>query len=151
MTASTQQSSAASGTALVRRVTAGVAGGLAGGVVFGMLMQMMGMIPMVAQLVGSTAVAVGWVVHLVISAVIGAGFGLVGARFWTGTTSAVVAGGGYGIVWWVLGALLLMPARLGMPLFTVDVMAWKSLMGHVVFGVVLGVVAVAVSRRGSAA
>jgi hypothetical protein len=148
MTAPTQQTSAASGTALVRRITAGVAGGLAGGVVFGLLMQMMGMIPMVAQLVGSTSVAVGWVVHLVISAVIGGGFGLVGARFLTGTATAVVAGGGYGVVWWVLGPLLLMPARLGMPLFTVDAMAWKSLMGHVIFGVVLGAVAALVTRRG---
>jgi hypothetical protein len=61
---------------LVNRVIAGVVGGLAGGVVFGVLMQMMGMIGMVAMLVGSDSVAIGWLVHLVIAAGIGAGFGL---------------------------------------------------------------------------
>ncbi len=57
---------------LSRRLTAGVAGGLAGGLVFGMMMQVMGMMGMIAQLVGSTSVAVAWVVHLAISAFFGA-------------------------------------------------------------------------------
>lgn len=151
MTTHTQPTSAVAGNALVRRVAAGVAGGLAGGVVFGMLMQMMGMMGMVAQLVGSTSVAVGWAVHLVISAGIGGGFGIVGSRFLTGTASAAAAGCGYGIGWWVLGPLLLMPAKLGMPVFAVDAMAGKSLMGHMIFGVVLGAVAAAVNRRGGTA
>lgn len=52
-------------------VPAGIVGGLAGGVVSGMMMQMMGMIPMVAMLVGSESVVVGWIVHLIIAAFIG--------------------------------------------------------------------------------
>lgn len=63
------------------KVIGGVVGGLAGGVVFGMLMAMMGMLPMIAGLVGSTAAMVGFLVHMVISAVIGASFEvLFGAR-----------------------------------------------------------------------
>jgi len=27
-------------------------------------------------------------------------------------------------MWWVLGALLAMPARLGMPVLVIDTMAW---------------------------
>ena len=135
---------------LVPHVTAGVVGGLAGGVVFGMLMQMMGMIGMVAMLVGSESAAVGWVVHLAISAAIGGGFGLVGGRFLARTPVAVAAGAVYGVIWWVLGPLVLMPAKLGMPLFHVDAMAGKSLMGHMIFGVVLGAVAAIVARRGTA-
>ncbi|WP_088314176.1 hypothetical protein [Kineosporia sp. R_H_3] len=131
----------------VPQVGAGVAGGLAGGLVFGLMMQMMGMMAMVAQLVGSTAVAVGWVAHLAISAFIGASFTVLGARFLGGLVTGLVAGAVYGMVWWVLGPLLLMPARLGMPLFTIDAMAWKSLMGHVVFGMVLGAVAAVAVRR----
>ena len=66
MSASTSISHPSS-TALTGRLAAGAAGGLAGGVVFGILMQLDDMIPMVAMLVDSEAVAVGWVVHLAIS------------------------------------------------------------------------------------
>lgn len=125
----------------------GIVGGLAGGVVFGMLMQMMDMIPMVAMLVGSESVAVGWLVHLGISAVLGAGFGLVGSRLLAGWGSGVGGGIAYGVVIWVLGALIAMPARLDMPLLNVDSMAWRSLMGHVIYGAILGAVAVALARR----
>ncbi|SRR5688500_16901171 len=61
---------------LVNRGLAGIVGGLVGGVAFGILMQLTGMIPMVAMLVGSDSVPIGWLVHLVISAGIGAGFGV---------------------------------------------------------------------------
>jgi hypothetical protein len=125
----------------------GIVGGLAGGAVFGLMMQMMDMIPMVAMLVGSESVAVGWLVHLVISAALGAGFGLVAGRLLRSWASGVLGGVAYGVVWWVLGALVAMPARLGMPTFTIDTMAWQSLMGHVVFGAILGGVAVALARR----
>lgn len=56
---------------LSTRLIAGVAGGLAGGIVFGVLMQMMDMMGMVAMLVGSESIAVGWLVHLFNSALFG--------------------------------------------------------------------------------
>lgn len=120
------------------RLAAGVAGGLAGGVVFGTLMQMMGMLPMVAMLVGAESIAVGWVVHLAISAFIGVTYALIFARWAERLAVGAVLGIGYGVVWWVLGALLIMPARLGMDVFTFTTMAWQSLLGHLVFGLVLG-------------
>jgi len=58
----------------VGRLTDGVIAGLAGGVMFGILMQLMDMIAMVAMLTGSESTAVGWVIHLAISAFIGATF-----------------------------------------------------------------------------
>ena len=137
--------SVAARSTFVPHLAAGVVGGLAGGLVFGILMQMMGMIGMVAMLAGSTSTAVGWIVHLAISAAIGGGFGLVSGRFLPRTPVAVGAGAVYGLLWWVLGPLVLMPAKLGMPLFQVDATAGKSLMGHVVFGVVLGGVAATVA------
>jgi len=54
---------------------------------------------------------------------------------------------GYGLVWWVLGALLLMPARLGMDVFVFDTTAWQSLMGHLIYGLFLGLVFAALTRR----
>ena len=126
--------------ALPTRLVAGIVGGLAGGVMFGILMQMMGMIGMVAMLVGSKAVAVGWLVHLAISAFIGGTYALLFARWATSLVPAALLGMGYGIVWWVLGALLIMPAKLGMPVFMVNTTAWQSLMGHLIYGLVLGLV-----------
>lgn len=123
------------------RLTAGALGGLAGGVLFGILMQMMGMLGMVAGLVSAEGTAAGWVVHLAISVVLGMGYGyLLGSGSGSWQASALL-GAGYGLVWWVVGALLLMPARMGMPVFDVGEMQVQSLMGHVVFGVALGLVA----------
>lgn len=125
-------------TALPTRLIAGVAGGLAGGVVFGVLMQTMGMLPMVAMLVGSESVAVGWLVHLVISAFIGCTYAVILARWADRLGVGAVLGIGYGVVWWVLGPLLIMPAVMGMGVFMVNAMTVQSLLGHVLFGLVLG-------------
>lgn len=135
-----------------RSVPVGVAGGLAGGVVFGLMMQLMGMMGMVGMLAGTESLAVAWVVHLAISAAIGAGFGLVLAPRVTGLATGLGLGAAYGLLWWVLGPLLLMPAAMGMPVLTVDATAVQSLVGHLVFGLVLGaVVALANRPAGGAA
>jgi hypothetical protein len=144
-TAATAQATG-TGIDVSRRMAAGALGGLVGGIVFGLMMQMLDMIGMVAMLVGSESLAVGWLVHLGISVLLGAGFGLVSVKGLDAFGPGVAMGVGYGIVWWVLGALVAMPARLGMPTFTINTMAWQSLMGHVVFGAILGAVAVAVVR-----
>jgi uncharacterized membrane protein YagU involved in acid resistance len=130
-----------------RTVPAGIVGGIAGGVVFGVMMQAMDMIGMVGMLVGSESGAVAWVVHLAISAAIGAGFGLVLAPRVTGLAVGLGLGAAYGLVWWVLGPLLLMPAAMGMPVFTVDGVAVQSLVGHIAFGLVLGAVVAVLARR----
>lgn len=130
-------------------VVHGVLGGLAGGLVFGGMMQALDMMSMVAMLVGSESVAVAWVVHLAISAVFGAVYGAVVAPRVSGWGPGLVAGLAYGALLWVVGPLLLMPAKLGMPLFTVNTMAVQSLVGHLVFGLVLAAVVVALSRRTS--
>jgi uncharacterized membrane protein YeaQ/YmgE (transglycosylase-associated protein family) len=148
MTTSTASTAATTVTPTASRtIVAGIVGGLAGGMVFGMMMQMMGFIPMIAALVGSSSVAVGWVVHLAISAFIGAVFGALLSGRTLGLGAYAGAGLMYGVVWWVLGPLLLMPAKLGMPLFQVNDMVWKSLMGHMIYGVVLGLVAGWMVRR----
>jgi hypothetical protein len=121
-------------------LVAGIAGGISGGIVFGMLMQMMGMMPMIGMLVGAESAAIGWVVHLAISAFIGATFALLFGRRAMGIGIASMLGVLYGIVWWILGALLIMPARLGMGVFVINSMALQSLMGHLMYGLILGVV-----------
>jgi hypothetical protein len=122
------------------RIGAGIVGGLVGGVAFGILMQITDMIPMVAMLVGSEAMAVGWLVHLAIAAFIGATFAVLFGSYATSVGASTAIGAGYGAVWWVLGGLILMPARLGMDLFMFNTMAWQSLIGHVIYGILLGLV-----------
>ncbi|MFC7344763.1 hypothetical protein [Saccharopolyspora griseoalba] len=118
----------------VARVLQGAASGLAGGIIFGIMMATTGMLPMVAMLVGSSSAGVGIVVHLAISAILGAGFGLVAPmnQFWPLAGAGLV----YGAVWWVLGGLLLMPAGLGMPVLQLGATAMQSLMGHLLYGIV---------------
>lgn len=131
---------------LVAEVPRGVIAGLAGGVVFGVVMIVEGMLPMVAELVGSSDEVVGGVVHLVIAAGLGAAFALLVP--WRRLLPLLGAGLVYGAVWWVLGALLIMPAWLGMDVFVVDDMAISSLVGHLLFGLTAGAVLALLRRAG---
>ncbi len=146
-TTSTPISTATAVPTVVTTLIRGVLGGIAGGMVFGMLMQMMGMMPMIAKLVGSEAVIVGWLTHLAISAFIGASFAVLLGRRVTSTRRGLLYGIGYGMLWWVLGALILMPAKLGMPIFQLNTTALRSLMGHMIFGAILGLVVVLLGRK----
>lgn len=119
-----------------RRISAAVSAGLAGGLVFGMMMHMMGMLPMIAMMAGSESAAVGWVIHLIISAVIGFGYGVV----FHARRPPWLYGLIYGAIWWVLGPLLIMPAMLGIGLFMINGMTLLSLMGHLSYGLILGLV-----------
>ncbi|NWF70419.1 MAG: hypothetical protein HXY40_15130 [Chloroflexi bacterium] len=127
-------------TTLVRTALRGVVAGLAGGVVFGIIMGVQNMLPMVGMLIGQENAAIGFVVHMLISALIGATFGVIASRLPSGWAPQVIAGGVYGIVWWVLGALVLMPLLLGMSamVFVIGDMQIMSLIGHVLFGMVMG-------------
>lgn len=123
-----------------RNLVAGIAGGLAGGVVFGVMMTAMDMMGMVAALANSSSIAVGWVVHLVISAAFGVAFAAVVGTRVTGAAPAAGIGAVYGIIAWIVGALLAMPLMMGMTPFMIGEMQLMSMVGHVMFGVVLGVV-----------
>jgi hypothetical protein len=87
-----------------------------------------------------------WLVHLVISASIGASFGLLLGGLATAPARAIGLGVGYGGVWWVPASLLIMPAWLGMGAFTFNTAAWMSLVGHLIYGLLLGVVYALVQR-----
>lgn len=144
------------------RVFAGIGAGLAAGVVFGLMMQIMTapapdgarmpMMAMVAKVVRSESMLVGWIYHLFNSAVIGAIFAGMAGRI-SGYGAGVGWGAVYGAFWWVLGGLVLMPILLGMPAFAPLAMepmrpvAMGSFVGHLVYGIVLGGVYVRLLRR----
>jgi hypothetical protein len=54
-------------------------------------------------------------------------------------------------VLWVIGPLLVMPAMMGMPTFTLGTTAVMSLVGHVMYGLVAAAVLVALRRRAAGA
>ncbi len=119
----------------------GVYGGLAGGVVFGAIMGLMGMLPMLGNMSGVPTAWAGFLMHMMISAVIGATFA--GLVQWTGWPAGIGTGLGYGALWWVLGPLTLMPLFMGMGVgaswnVAALVQAMPSLMGHLIFGGILG-------------
>lgn len=144
------------------RIAASIVAGLVAGLVFGTMMHMMmaptpaggrmPMIAMVGQILGSPSVAVGWLYHLFNSAVIGGLFGwLIGPRV-RGYGSGLGWGAMYGFAWWILGGLLLMPVMLGMPAFAplmmpeMQMVAIGSLAGHLIYGLILGGLFVALPR-----
>lgn len=145
------------------RFVAGIVGGLVGGVMFGTMMQMMtaptpdgGRMPvinMVGMIVGSPTAGVGWLYHLFNSAVIGAIFAWVLGHRSYNYAAGLGWGAAYGILWWVLGGLILMPVFLGMPAFAPLMMAemrmvgMGSLVGHLIYGLILGATYVAMTRR----
>lgn len=122
-----------------RALRLGALAGIIGGIPFGIMMGMMGMMPMIGMLVRVESAFVGALVHAAISAITGAMYGFLAVRFPLTWRSAVIGGFVYGVIWWVLGALILMPALLGMfqMIFVIETMQWMSLLGHIVFGEVL--------------
>jgi uncharacterized membrane protein YagU involved in acid resistance len=107
------------------------------------------MLPMVGMLVGQENAAIGFIVHMAISAGIGGTYGVVVTRMPQTVKSAIAAGAINGIVWWVLGALILMPLMLGMGemVFVVGQMQWMSLLGHLIYGVITGLTFLFILRR----
>jgi uncharacterized membrane protein YagU involved in acid resistance len=102
------------------------------------------MMVMIAMVVRSKSIVVGWLFHMFVSAVFGAIFGLFPADRANNYRNGAVWGLGYGIFWWVFGALIGMAVLLGMPPFAALRMpemrpvAMGSLVGHVLWGVILG-------------
>ena len=135
----------------VKQISYGIYGGLAGGLVFGAMMGMMGMLPMIGKLIGQPSAGIGFIVHLVNSAIIGAGFAFVLGRFVTSIGSGLRYGLLYGGAWWILGPLTLMPLFLGMGLgvnwnLTAAVNMLPSMMGHFIYGAILGMSYAALTR-----
>lgn len=119
--------------------------GLAGTAAMTMLMlaaPMMGMPPMnIGEMLGSMmggVVALGWAAHLMIGVVLAVVYAAVFARRLPGP--GPVRGALYGVAPWLMAQLVVMP-MMGAGLFSGSAMvAAGSLMGHLVYGAVLGAV-----------
>jgi len=95
----------------------------------------MNMLGDVGGMIGADAL-IGFILHIIISAVIGALYtGLFMQYVDLGTPLYNIAVGGliYGVIWWILGGLIIMPAIAGGDLLQIDLNS-PSLFGHLMFG-----------------
>ena len=97
---------------------------------------------MVGSLIGLENAIIGFVVHMAISAFVGITFGLIFRNLVTSLSLSIGLGLAYGLFWWILGALTLMPLLLGLPDMVMQIgqMQIMSLFGHIIFGLVLGLI-----------
>ena len=119
---------------------AGVVGGIGMGIWMSVSRPMMdtAAITMVAGLLGSTNAFVGWLIHLAIAVFAGTTFGVLLGQYARKMAPAMVLGLAYSAIWWVVGALWIMPANLGMPVFDWNAVTRSSLGAHLVFGLLAG-------------
>ena len=133
------------------RIRHGVVGGLLGGMVFALLMLVNGTLvhegmmtlPLIGRLVGKASIPVGLAVHMTNSALIGVLFVLIFSRIHRGMIDGLHFGLLYGLAWWFVGPMTLMPLALGMHVGNLWSLAnvfrtFPSLIGHLVFGAILG-------------
>jgi hypothetical protein len=131
---------------------AGVVAGLVGGFVMGIMLTMQ-MTPVIENAIpalwGLSGGLAGWVVHMSNSAVLGVVFAAIASagalrEYADSTGTSTALGIAYGVVLWVVLAAIVMPIWLdavGFPMApAVPNFNPMSLVGHVVYGAVLGAV-----------
>ncbi|MCP3818511.1 hypothetical protein NLX86_10390 [Streptomyces sp. A3M-1-3] len=130
----------------------GAAAGLVGGIGMGIWMSVSkpmtdtAMMTMVAGLLGSTNTFAGWLIHLAIATLAGITFGALLGQYALRLAPAAALGLVYGAVWWTVGALWIMPANMGMPVFEWNAVTRSSLGAHLVFGLLAGVTFAAIAQ-----
>ena len=123
-----------------------VAGGLAGcfgGWVFGRWMDTVDLFPVIGALVNSHTRTSGLAVHSLVAIVIGASFGLLFQGDIRGYGSSLGWGVAYGISWWFLGPMTILPLLEGRPLdwsYQHGGELFGSFVGHIVYGLFLGLI-----------
>ncbi len=138
------------GTRTLRSLGWGAAASLAGGLLFSLVMVTTGVLPQIANLVGGSSPVLGFVVHMGISTLIGMSYGLLFAYEAPDAGSSVVWGMLYGLVWWFVGNLTLLPILLGRPfVWTTEAAAagLPSLIGHLIYGAALALMFLLLERR----
>lgn len=127
--------------------------GLAGSLLFGLVMIATGSLPRLAALAGSSSPVLGFAVLLVVGAVIGMTYGVLFQHEAPTFGSSVAWGLLYGLVWWFIGPLTLLPILLGSPFrWTTDVAGalLPYLLGLLIYGGTLAVMYLALERRHAA-
>src|SRR3984893_14531605 len=134
---------------LSRAVVVGGLAGILGGWAFGQWMAKVNHFPLIAGLIHLSSPNAGVALHFVFAFIIGASFGLLFQRDVRGYGSCLGWGLGYGIFWWFLGPKTIMPLWQGRSLdwsYQHGQELFGSLVGHVVYGLIVGTIYAAVDR-----
>jgi hypothetical protein len=139
-----------------RRIGTGLVAGLIAGTVFTLVALFLGtvmpggehtsMLIVLAEALHSHGRLAGWVASLVYTVIVGGIFGWLVSGEPVNGSRLTVWGGLYGLGWWIVSGLVFLPALLGkVPLSSAALDAMKpvalaSLIEHVLYGVVLGIV-----------
>jgi hypothetical protein len=132
-----------------RAIMGGTLAGIVGGWAFGKWMEQVNFYPLIAGLVGSNSRMVGESLHFIFAVIIGISFGLLFQREARGYGSSMACGVAYGIFWWFLGPLTILPLWSRQPVDWSSSHAsslFGSLIGHIVYGVIVGLVYAVVDR-----
>ncbi|MDQ3360927.1 MAG: DUF1440 domain-containing protein [Actinomycetota bacterium] len=138
------------GTRTLRSLGWGVAASLAGGLLFSLVMVTTGVLPQIANLVGGSSPVLGFVVHMGISTLIGMSYGVLFSYETSDLGSGIAWGLMYGLVWWFVGNLTLLPILLGGPfVWTTEAAAagLPSLVGHLIYGATTACAFLLLERR----
>jgi uncharacterized membrane protein YagU involved in acid resistance len=134
---------------LWRALLVGGSAGLIGGWLFGRAMESVDFLPVVAGVINGESELVSVLLHAVFALGIGAGFGLLFQRDVRGFGSNLGWGVAYGMLWWFLGPLTILPAWSG------EALDWSSengslyfgsFVGHVIYGLVIGLTYAVIDR-----
>jgi uncharacterized membrane protein YagU involved in acid resistance len=132
-----------------RAIIGGGLAGIAGGWVLGKWMEHVDFYPVIATLVGSNSPMAGETLHVVFAAIIGATFALLFQRDVRGYGSSMAWGMAYGILWWFLGPLTLLPLWLRKPVdwsYTHAAEMFGFLIGFIIYGLIVGLLYAVVDR-----
>lgn len=126
-----------------RDVLIGSVAGTIGGFVLALALQAKGMMTDTAGLIGLTSIQSGLLLHLLVSALAGAGygafFGYQPGAFAATTSNGVI----YGLIWWILGPLTLSPLLMGNgPSWSLSAAgaSFLNLTGHILHGGMTGLI-----------
>ncbi len=119
-------------------VLSAIIAGVVASVVIGVPMMQAGMLDaMVARLIGSDSLAVGWAIHLLAGASFGAAYGLLVS------TRSLVRGFAYGVAYGLIVGIafawLTVFAILGEPITPTSAAGWTDVGLHTIWGGILGV------------
>ena len=134
---------------LPRALVCGGFAGIVGGWVFGKWMERAHFFPLIAGIVNSRSAAVGVTLHFAVAVTIGATFGLLFQRQIRGFGSSLCWGAAYGLLWWFVGPLTLLPFLTRKPIDWSAAHAadlFGSLVGHVIYGLIVGLLYAALDR-----
>jgi len=138
------------GTQGLRALGRGILAGSIGGLLFSLIMLKIGFLQVVASIVGMNSASTGFIVHFIIANLIGISYGLFFHRQSYDLGSALAWGVSYGVLWWILGPLTLMPVLLGgSPQWTAAFAAesFAALIGHLVYGGAVGIIVFLLEAR----